>query len=137
MSVFFNMYRSLSSALKPTANLFSTSAAPSSSRQDRIAVVEEFVENTINSHKIVVFSKTYCPYCNATKSYFANNYPAEKVSIIELDARNDASEIQDYLLQKTGARSVPRTFINGSSVGGNSDLQAMPKENVTALIAST
>ncbi|KIK81714.1 hypothetical protein PAXRUDRAFT_155404, partial [Paxillus rubicundulus Ve08.2h10] len=89
----------------------------------------------INSHKIVVFSKTYCPYCSATKSYFANNYPAETVSVVELDARNDGPEIQDYLLQKTGARSVPRTFINGSSVGGNSDLQAMPKEKVTTLIA--
>ncbi|KIJ12390.1 hypothetical protein PAXINDRAFT_14715 [Paxillus involutus ATCC 200175] len=136
MSVFSHMYRSLSSALKAPASFFSTSAASSSSRQDRITAVEDFVEDTINSHKIVVFSKTYCPYCHATKSYFANNYPAEKVSVVELDARDDGSEIQDYLLQKTGARSVPRTFIKGSSVGGNSDLQAMPKEDVTALLAS-
>ncbi|KAF9218547.1 hypothetical protein BS17DRAFT_720364, partial [Gyrodon lividus] len=46
----------------------------------------------------------------------------------------DGSEIQDYLLKKTGARTVPRTFINGSSIGGNSDLQAMPKAKVMALI---
>ncbi|KAF9218549.1 putative glutathione transferase [Gyrodon lividus] len=96
---------------------------------------EEFVENTIKSHKIVVFSKTYCPYCKATKSYFANNHPTEAVEVVELDTRNDGSTIQDYLLQKTGARSVPRTFINGNSIGGNSDLQAMSKEEVTTRIA--
>ena len=70
-----------------------------------------------------------------------------------LDLRNDGSDIQDYLKQKTGARSVPRTFISrcpffslnssslifcipgGESVGGNDDLHDKPKSDVDALIA--
>ncbi|KAF8838698.1 putative glutaredoxin [Paxillus ammoniavirescens] len=98
--------------------------------------LKEFVEDKIKSHKIVVFSKTNCPYCKATKSYFANNYPTEEVEVVELDTRDDGSAIQDYLLQKTGARSVPRTFINGQCIGGNSDLQERPKNEISALIES-
>ncbi|KAH7886447.1 glutaredoxin [Phlebopus sp. FC_14] len=99
--------------------------------------VNDFVESTIKSNKIVVFSKSWCPYCKATKSYFATKYPEEKVEVVELDARDDGDQIQDYLLEKTGARSVPRTFINGYSVGGNSDLQELPKDKVKGLIAGT
>jgi glutaredoxin len=70
-----------------------------------------------------------------------------------LDLRDDGSAIQDYLKEKTGARSVPRTFISrchffspsssplivlhpgGKSVGGNDDLHDKPKNEVDALIA--
>ncbi|KAF9235384.1 thioredoxin-like protein [Melanogaster broomeanus] len=134
MSVFSRIYHSLSSTIKTPANFFSTSAPSSSLSQPRIMDVEKFVNDKVKSHKIVVFSKTYCPYCTATKNYFASNYPNEEVEVVELNNRNDESAIQDYLLQKTGGRSVPRTFINGTSIGGNSDLQGMPKGKVTALI---
>ncbi|XP_010488770.1 PREDICTED: glutaredoxin-C4-like [Camelina sativa] len=30
----------------------------------------EFVQKTISSHKIVIFSKSYCPYCRKAKSVF-------------------------------------------------------------------
>ncbi|KIJ66570.1 hypothetical protein HYDPIDRAFT_26906 [Hydnomerulius pinastri MD-312] len=94
----------------------------------------DFVDTKIKSNKIVVFSKSRCPYCKSTKSYFAKNFPEETVEVVELDSRNDGSAIQDYLLQKTGGRTVPRTFINGKFVGGNDDLQSLPVDDVTALI---
>ena len=28
-----------------------------------LEAVKSFVDETISSHKVVVFSKTYCPYC--------------------------------------------------------------------------
>ncbi|KAF9235385.1 thioredoxin-like protein [Melanogaster broomeanus] len=126
------------STLKTPVNCFATAAASPSLRQPLGTAIaaEKFVEDTIKSHKIVVFSKTHCPHCNATKNYFASNYPTEEVEVVALDTRNDMSEIQDHLLQKTGERTVPRTFINGTLIGGNSDLQGMLKERVTALIAS-
>ncbi|KAF8551087.1 glutaredoxin [Imleria badia] len=97
--------------------------------------VKEFVDDKIANNGIVVFSKSWCPYCAETKRYFTTKYPEETVEVVELDSRNDGDDIQDYLKNKTGARSVPRTFINGKSVGGNSDLQAMSKSEVDALIA--
>lgn len=38
---------------------------------------------------------------------------------------NDGSDIQAYLAQKTGQRTVPSIFINGVHVGGNSELVAL------------
>lgn len=53
----------------------------------------------------VIFSKTYCPYCDLAK----NNLTAEggKFEVIELDQRDDGSAIQAALAQLTGRRTVP------------------------------
>ncbi|EDV29536.1 uncharacterized protein TRIADDRAFT_18842 [Trichoplax adhaerens] len=84
---------------------------------------EVFVENAIAKHKVVVFSKTYCPYCDDVKALF------KKLSVrsqyIELDLRGDGRRIQNILQQKTGASTVPRVFLNGECLGGASDVIAM------------
>eukprot|EP00960_Hanusia_phi_P016374 482691-Hanusia_phi.AAC.3 len=36
-----------------------------------------------------------------------------KYEAMELDKRDDGSDIQDYMLSLTGARSVPRVFVGG------------------------
>ena len=41
-----------------------------------------------------------------------------------LKLNSDCSEIQDYLREKTGARSVPRVFINGQFYGGGDETAA-------------
>jgi len=38
---------------------------------------------------------------------------------------DNGDEIQSYLGQKTGQRTVPSVFIEQKHVGGNSDLQAL------------
>ena len=38
---------------------------------------------------------------------------------------DDGDSIQDYLLKKTGARTVPRVFIGGECVGGGSEVRAL------------
>jgi glutaredoxin 3 len=47
--------------------------------------------------------------------------------LIELDQRPDGGDIQDALLQMTGQRTVPNTFINGIHMGGNDKVQALAK----------
>jgi len=50
--------------------------------------------------------------------------------IIELDKEKDEKamgEIQDYLQKKTGARSVPRVFVNGKFIGGGDDTVKLEK----------
>lgn len=37
--------------------------------------------------------------------------------------------IQDYLLQLTGARSVPRVFINKKCIGGGSETRQLHEDN--------
>lgn len=44
---------------------------------------------------------------------------------IELDDREDAQEIQDVLAELTGARTVPRVFLNGECLGGGTDVKKL------------
>jgi glutaredoxin 3 len=70
---------------------------------------------------VVVFSKTYCPYCTATKSLFKDLEINAKV--IELDVVSDGDRIQSALLDLTGQRTVPNVFIKGKHLGGNDKTQ--------------
>ncbi|KAJ3128794.1 hypothetical protein HK098_003560 [Nowakowskiella sp. JEL0407] len=45
-------------------------------------------------------------------------------STFELDLRDDGADIQAYLLEKTGQKTVPNIFINGQHIGGNDTIQA-------------
>lgn len=47
------------------------------------------------------------------------------MEIVELDEVSEGQDIQDYLADKTGQRTVPNIFISGRHIGGNSDLQSL------------
>ncbi|GJQ80968.1 hypothetical protein Trydic_g4785 [Trypoxylus dichotomus] len=83
----------------------------------------QMVKDLIKSDVVVIFSKTYCPYCKLAKDVF------EKINTtytaIELDNRDDANDIQEVLEEITGARTVPRVFVNGKCLGGGSDVKAL------------
>ncbi|KAK1366752.1 Glutaredoxin domain-containing protein [Heracleum sosnowskyi] len=79
----------------------------------------KFVKKTISSHSIVIFSKSYCPYCRKAKSVFKELN--QKPYVVELDEREDGYEIQGSLGQLVGRRTVPQVFINGKHIGGSDD----------------
>ncbi|KAL7487089.1 hypothetical protein ACHAW6_012682 [Cyclotella cf. meneghiniana] len=82
----------------------------------------EFAKSEIASSDVVIFSKTYCPYCTATKQLFSGmNIPAK---IIELDNMDNGLEVQAALLDISGQRTVPNVFIKGKHLGGNDVSQA-------------
>jgi glutaredoxin 3 len=82
----------------------------------------DFVKSEIASEKVVVFSKSFCPFCKSTKSLFEDNKVDAK--IIELNEMDNGNDIQDALQELSGQRTVPNVFINGEHIGGNSDVQA-------------
>lgn len=49
----------------------------------------------------------------------------KKYTAIELDDREDADDIQNVLAELTGARTVPRVFVNGVCLGGGSDVKKL------------
>lgn len=49
----------------------------------------------------------------------------KKYTAIELDQRDDGEDIQAILGEITGAKTVPRVFVNGQCLGGGSDVKAL------------
>mmetsp|Transcript_35133 Transcript_35133/g.103985 ORF Transcript_35133/g.103985 Transcript_35133/m.103985 type:complete len:105 (-) Transcript_35133:71-385(-) len=84
----------------------------------------EFVQEAITQNKVVVFSKSYCPYCTKAKRALNGVIKPSDYLVIELDERPDGDQIQDALLALTGGRSVPRVFIGGKFIGGGDDTAA-------------
>ncbi|KAI5804467.1 putative glutaredoxin Grx1 [Geopyxis carbonaria] len=84
------------------------------------------VQKIIDENPVAVFSKSYCPYCTATKKTLSDL--GAKFYVLELDQCDDGSEIQDALAELTGQRTVPNVFIDHKHIGGNSDLQAKKSE---------
>ena len=74
---------------------------------------------------VIVYSKTYCPYCSEVKSLFAKlNVPAK---VVEIDTLADADAVSAALADVTGRRTVPQVFIGGEHVGGCDDTVAANK----------
>ncbi|KAG7401950.1 hypothetical protein PHYBOEH_008471 [Phytophthora boehmeriae] len=86
---------------------------------------KETVEAQIAASPVVVYSKSYCPYCTKTKTLLTQL--GAKYEVVELDQVAGGSEQQDALETITGQSTVPNVFVGGKSIGGNSDVQKMHK----------
>ncbi|KAH8305901.1 hypothetical protein KR018_001207 [Drosophila ironensis] len=87
-----------------------------------------FVRDMIQSSKVVIFSKSYCPYCSMAKEQFRKL--EVKATVVELDQRDDGNEIQAVLGEMTGARTVPRCFIDGKFIGGGTDVKRLYEQGI-------
>ena len=92
-------------------------------------MAQAFVNSKIQPGKVVVFIKPTCPYCRKTRELLSQ-LPFKqgllefvRIQILYLiGAIGDTTEIQDYLQQLTGARTVPQVFIGKECIGGYTDL---------------
>ncbi|KAF9180483.1 thioredoxin reductase [Haplosporangium sp. Z 767] len=84
------------------------------------AKIKTEVDNLIANNAVVVFSKTYCPYCTKAKNLLKEH--GVEAKIIELDNDENGAAIQAYLLELTGQRTVPNIFIGQKHIGGCDDL---------------
>ncbi|KAK0720256.1 putative glutaredoxin [Lasiosphaeris hirsuta] len=83
------------------------------------------VQQLIDDNAVVVFSKSYCPYCNNSKRLL-DSFDAKYASY-ELNQESDGAALQEALLKITGQRTVPNIFIGKKHIGGNSDFEAVVK----------
>ncbi|KAL9576159.1 MAG: hypothetical protein Q9212_007333 [Teloschistes hypoglaucus] len=83
-------------------------------------------QSIIDENAVAVFSKSYCPYCRASKSLLSEM--GAKFFVIEMDQVDDGADLQDALEEISGQRSVPNIYIKKDHIGGNSDLQAKKGE---------
>ena len=55
--------------------------------------VKALINAALTTNRVVVFSKSYCPFCNLAKDVL-KDAGATKPYVIELDERNDSKDIQ-------------------------------------------
>lgn len=90
--------------------------------------VRNTIDKLIKDYAVFVVSKSYCPFCHTAKDVL-NKYdiPSEKMKVMEIEGNPDCAEIQDYMSQVTGGRTVPRVFINGKCIGGGNETASLHK----------
>jgi glutaredoxin 3 len=71
--------------------------------------------------RIVVYSGSNCPYCDAAKKLLQK----KGVAYEEIDVRADPAK-RDEMLKKTGGKkTIPQIFIGDKYIGGSDDLHAL------------
>ncbi|PVV05250.1 hypothetical protein BB560_000231 [Smittium megazygosporum] len=86
------------------------------------------IEELIKKNKIMVFSKTYCPFCRAAKSLLDDS--KIKFTALEVNTLSNPREVKGWLREiSNGHNTFPNIFINGKSIGGNYELQLLKKDN--------
>ncbi|KAK4524868.1 hypothetical protein GAYE_SCF06G2770 [Galdieria yellowstonensis] len=78
-----------------------------------------FVEEAVEKDSVVVFAKSWCPYCARVKGLFQSLQVPFKA--YDLDQMDIGDHIQAALLEKTGQRTVPNVFISKQHIGGCSE----------------
>ena len=91
---------------------------------------KEYVDSTIKEGRVVMISKSYCPYCK--KAYHILTKYRKDIIKKEIDTdfnQSDRTAIQQYCKEITGGSSVPRVFIDGKFIGGCDDIEKLDKQN--------
>ncbi len=70
--------------------------------------------------EVKIYRTKYCPYCDMAERLFSSL----GVTVQKIDVTNDPDE-RARLVKETGQRTVPQIFIDGQSIGGFSDANAL------------
>ena len=66
---------------------------------------------------IEIYSKMWCPYCSRAKGLL----DSKGLGYREVDVTVDAPRERE-MVERSGRRTVPQIFIDGSAIGGYDDL---------------
>lgn len=89
-------------------------------------MAKAFVDAKVKGDKVVVFLKPRCPYCVMAKEVLSKySFKPGHLECVDISGRGDMDSLQDYFLELTGERTVPRVFIGEECIGGGSDVTAL------------
>ncbi|KAF9352854.1 hypothetical protein BGX26_009352 [Mortierella sp. AD094] len=80
------------------------------------SVIRALIQTGIAQNPVMIFSKSYCPYCLRVKDLFDDLSVPYKA--LELDEHDQGQEIQTTLKEISGQSTVPNVYVNGIHVGG-------------------
>lgn len=73
---------------------------------------------------ILVYTKDYCPYCDAAKNLLTQ----KGVGYDEVDVSADPDQYKIMLERSAPRRTVPQIYIGDEGVGGFTDMQKLDSE---------
>lgn len=74
--------------------------------------------------QVILYTGRFCPYCTMAKRLLANLGVTE-IEEIRVDTNPEAFA---KMQESTGQRTIPQIFINGTHVGGYTDLAALHQQ---------
>lgn len=86
-----------------------------------------FIQEHIANNKIMIFSKTTCPFCKKVKDLFDSL--GAKYFALELDQIENGPSIHESLKEFSKQGTVPNVYINGNHIGGCDATLALHNEN--------
>jgi len=98
----------------------------SSNTNEQNGEVELLIKEKITDNTVMVFSKSYCPYCKKAKELL-NKYGVNFVAY-EIDLEAKGPQVQQALGRLTAQNTVPNIFIGTRHIGGSDKLAALDKE---------
>lgn len=72
---------------------------------------------------VTVYSTDYCPFCTRAKQLLRR----KNVDFTEIRVEG-RPDLRSFLVTATRQRTVPQIFINGRSVGGFTDIDALDRQ---------
>ncbi|XP_050411584.1 thioredoxin reductase 1, cytoplasmic [Patella vulgata] len=95
--------------------------------------LKTLIQGYIDKNKVMIFSKTTCPFCAKVKDLF-KSLNVEYFSL-EMDKENNMADLQNTLLEISGQKTVPNVYINGTHLGGcDSTLKAHSDNKLLQMI---
>ncbi|ESK93842.1 glutaredoxin domain protein [Moniliophthora roreri MCA 2997] len=89
---------------------------------------EKEVSMLNEKYPVVVFSKSFCPFSKRAKALLETYGLRPPPKVIEVDLRDDSTQIKAILTRLTKQSTFPNIFIQGKSVGGSDDLHKLHSE---------
>ncbi|KAK8231601.1 thioredoxin-like protein [Phyllosticta capitalensis] len=104
----------------------SSDVSSSIEQTDEDKEAEEEMNAILKKSPIIIFSKSYCKFSAKAKRILLEEYSIKPAPyVVELDIHPLGSAIQTALAKSTGRRTVPNVLINGRSIGGGDDVEAL------------
>ena len=68
-------------------------------------------------NRVEIYTKNYCPFCRRAKHLLS----VKGIDFEEYDVTREPAGQQE-MMERSGRRTVPQTFIDGIHIGGSDDL---------------
>ena len=75
--------------------------------------------------KVIIYTGDLCIHCDWAKELLNR----KNIQFTEYNIAQDATKREEMLKKSSGAKTVPQIFIGERYVGGNSELQALDRED--------